>query len=186
MEMKTPRQVHGGRRARRRAPQRGPCGNATTRPTARLRASTSTLTTRRRPRRPSPRPTSTDAPMAQGAAHERHITSLNTPPTPTGRRDARGCTKHNCTGQRRRAAPQSTGGLRRRAKYGKVSSLDYILRCHNPNTIPATAPLSITVLPYNYPTLHIHAHHIHGPTTDRLCRHSRTLTWLNLTAPCVT
>ena len=79
-------------------------------------------------------------------------------------------------------ALQSSGWLRR--KYDKSSSLGYNLRCHNPNAIQATAPLSIPDLLYNYPILPIHAHRDHGPTTDRLRRHSRTPTWLDLTALC--
>ena len=51
-------------------------------------------------------------------------------------------------------ALQPTGWPRWKSpKFDKVSSLDYNLRCPNHTITQATAPLSIPVLPCNYPTL---------------------------------
>jgi hypothetical protein len=76
--MKTHRQVHGRRPARGRAPRRGPPRHATTRPAARPRPSRSTLATCRWSHPPTPRSSRTISTTTAGAAHERHITFLNT------------------------------------------------------------------------------------------------------------
>ena len=76
--MKTPRQVHGGRRARGCALRRGLPRHATTRSTAGIRASRSTSAARRWPHRPTSRSPSSIATTSTGATHERYTTFPNT------------------------------------------------------------------------------------------------------------
>ena len=87
--------------------------------------------------------------------------------------ELRGARRHRAAPTR---YPRSTGWTRRTAKGNKVPSLvselgDTILTYFRPRHTSNTSDLL-----YNYPILPIHASRDHGPATDRLCRHSRTLT----------